>query len=199
MFFSTNVVEFALLLGQLKKTKRAGWIYHGVNSPESIADHMYRMALLSFCLPNDLSINKDRCIKMSLVHDLAESIVGDITPMDNVTKEEKREAERAAMKQIEATLLKDGKSSSEGLDLELLVLWEEYELGTSKEAKLVKDLDKFEMLLQAFEYEKEQNIDLQEFFTSTEGTIKTETIRSWLDELCRRREDINSHILTQLK
>jgi hypothetical protein len=31
---------------------------------------------------------------MSLVHDLAESIVGDITPMDNVTKEEKREAER---------------------------------------------------------------------------------------------------------
>ena len=33
------------------------------------------------------------CMKMGLVHDLAESIVGDITPTDNVTEEEKHEME----------------------------------------------------------------------------------------------------------
>ena len=30
-----------------------------------------------------------RCIRMALVHDLAESLVGDITPYDNVSKDEK--------------------------------------------------------------------------------------------------------------
>ena len=37
---------------------------------------------------------------MALVHDLAESIVGDITPYDNVTKEEKRIMEESAFKEI---------------------------------------------------------------------------------------------------
>ena len=34
---------------------------------------------------------------MAIVHDLAESIVGDITPYDNVTKEEKKKKEAEAM------------------------------------------------------------------------------------------------------
>jgi len=36
------------------------------------------------------SVNKDKLLKICMVHDLAESIVGDITPYDGVTKEEKR-------------------------------------------------------------------------------------------------------------
>ena len=35
-----------------------------------------------------------RCVKMSLVHDLAESIVGDLTPFCGVSKEEKRKREK---------------------------------------------------------------------------------------------------------
>lgn len=31
-----------------------------------------------------------RCIKLSLVHDMAESIVGDLTPADRIDKSEKR-------------------------------------------------------------------------------------------------------------
>ena len=34
------------------------------------------------------------CMKMGLIHDLAESIVGDITPVDNVTEEDKYQRER---------------------------------------------------------------------------------------------------------
>ena len=34
------------------------------------------------------------CVKMSLVHDLAESIVGDLTPFCGVSKEEKRKREK---------------------------------------------------------------------------------------------------------
>lgn len=38
----------------------------------------------------------DRCIKMALVHDMAECIVGDLTPHDSITKEEKHKAEEVA-------------------------------------------------------------------------------------------------------
>ena len=37
---------------------------------------------------------------------------------------------------------------------EIFDLWQEYESGTTPEALIVKDLDKLEMLFQAFEYEK---------------------------------------------
>lgn len=60
--------------------------------PESVADHMYRMSMLSFMV-TDASINKDKLIKICLVHDLAESIVGDITPHCGVSKEEKKRLE----------------------------------------------------------------------------------------------------------
>lgn len=42
------------------------------------------------------------------------------------------------------------------------------------EAKAVKDLDRFDMILQAFEYEKDMKKPyfLQEFFDNTEGDYK---------------------------
>lgn len=51
-----------------------------------------RMAMLSFML-TDPAVNKDRLIKICLVHDVAEAVVGDITPYDGVSKEEKRRLE----------------------------------------------------------------------------------------------------------
>ncbi len=45
--------------------------------------------MLSFMI-TDTRVNKDKLMKICLVHDLAESVVGDITPLDPVTKEEKK-------------------------------------------------------------------------------------------------------------
>jgi len=48
------------------------------------------MSMLAFAL-RDPAVNRDRLIKICLVHDLAEALVGDITPHDKrVSKEEKR-------------------------------------------------------------------------------------------------------------
>lgn len=55
---------------------------------ESIADHMYRMSIM-VQLIQDSSINKDKCIRMALVHDMAEAITGDITPDDGISAETK--------------------------------------------------------------------------------------------------------------
>jgi hypothetical protein len=38
-----------------------------------------------------------RCIKLSLVHDLAESIVGDIAPADGVDKDDKYKREKVSI------------------------------------------------------------------------------------------------------
>ncbi|KAK3087112.1 hypothetical protein FSP39_001846, partial [Pinctada imbricata] len=147
------------------RVKRTGWVLRNVQSPESVAEHMYRMAVLSFLVETKYGINKERCIKIALVHDIAECIVGDITPADGLSKAEKRQKEEAAMKEITALVNKD-------IGDEIYSLWLEYEEQSSEEAKFVKDLDKFEMILQAHEYEKSDGRPngLQEFFDSTEGT-----------------------------
>lgn len=44
---------------------------------------------------------------MGLLHDLAESIVGDITPYDNVSKEDKKKLEIEALKKICSELPED--------------------------------------------------------------------------------------------
>ena len=44
-----------------------------------------------------LSIDRDRCIKMDLVHDLAECLVGDITPYEGISKTDKAQREASTM------------------------------------------------------------------------------------------------------
>jgi putative hydrolases of HD superfamily len=52
---------------------------------------------------------------------------------------------------------------------EIRELWFEYEEGVSIEADLARQLDKFEMIVQANEYEISQNKLLQRFYDSTNG------------------------------
>ncbi|KAI4893890.1 hypothetical protein NFI96_024329 [Prochilodus magdalenae] len=152
-------------LNAINRVPRTGWVYRNVERPESVSDHMYRMAMMALTV-QDTSINRERCMKLALVHDLAECIVGDIAPADNVSKAEKHRREKEAMVRITGLL-------SEDLRKEMYQLWEasEYETQSSSEARLVKELDQLEMILQAHEYEKLEGRPgrLQEFFTSTEG------------------------------
>lgn len=57
---------------------------------------MYRMAVLAMTLQQETtngSLDVIKCIKMALVHDIAEAIVGDITPRCGVSNEEKFQLE----------------------------------------------------------------------------------------------------------
>uniref|UniRef100_A0A8B9P374 5'-deoxynucleotidase HDDC2 n=1 Tax=Apteryx owenii TaxID=8824 RepID=A0A8B9P374_APTOW len=158
-----GLLQFLRLVGQLKRVARTGWVYRNVEKPESVSDHMYRMAMMAL-VTEDKSLSKDRCIRLALVHDMAECIVGDIAPADNITKEEKHRREEAAMQQLTQLL-------SEDLRKEIYELWEEYENQSTAEAKFVKQLDQCEMILQAFEYEELEKAPgrLQDFYDSTAG------------------------------
>ena len=166
-------VEFARLLGGLKVTPRTGWVRRGVPKYESVADHSWRVAALSLLLPCDFDVS--RCMAMAVVHDVAESLIGDICPGDNVSKEEKRRMEAQAMEKIASTLGQACVSSPSGGDSDcnhgsvqkLMGLVHEYEKRESKEAISVKDLDLLDMIVQASEYEERFGLDLSEFFEGT--------------------------------
>lgn len=68
---------------------------------------------------------------------------------------------------------------------------QDYENQTSPEAKFAKDLDRYDMILQAFEYEKRENAPkkLQEFFTATEGKFNHPFIQGLVTELYKQREE----------
>ena len=78
-----------------------------------------------------------RCMKLALVHDVAEAIVGDITPTCGVSDADKHALESAAVQRIKAML---GGTTLAGEEIEQL--WLEYEAGQTAEAQLVKDFDK---------------------------------------------------------
>merc|ERR1712080_609698 len=99
------------------------------------------MALMALTWPNlPKKVDRNLAIKMAISHDLAECITGDITPSDNVTKDEKFILEHEAMKKLCENV--------ESETTQLVKLFNEYEDRTSETAKFVKDLDRLEMCVQ---------------------------------------------------
>lgn len=140
--------------------------------------------LAMFFGDDGLDINK--CVKLALVHDLAEARVGDLTPLCNVEDEEKMRREHQTIEHFTHELLHH---SATGKQIE--ALWNEYETRSSPEARLVKDLDRFELCLQALEYERMYGIrDLQPFWRGALLKIQHPRVRSWCNMLLRKREEL---------
>lgn len=79
-------LSFFRILRFLKTQRRTGWLDRGIESrnAESISDHMYRMAVMCMLAPQEDELDSRKCAMIALVHDLAEAVVGDLTPSDPV-------------------------------------------------------------------------------------------------------------------
>jgi putative hydrolase of HD superfamily len=164
-----GLARFLHRVGHLKRVPRTGWLDRGVPAveTESVADHTFRVALLAW-LAAGPELDRDRVLKLALLHDLAEAVTGDLPPYDpdeltaadeedrstilnrrHVRSEERTAAKRAAEAAAMAYLLADLPESLAG---ELSDLWRELEAGTSAEARFVKQSDKLETYLQSREY-----------------------------------------------
>ncbi|KZS94387.1 HD domain-containing protein [Sistotremastrum niveocremeum HHB9708] len=174
-------LAFFHILERLKTQKRTGWVNNSVSNAESISDHMYRMAMLAMC-SEDTSLDISKCVMLCLVHDLAEAQVGDITPEEGFTKEEKYRLEAGAMENLCRTMLHDSAPAQR-----IYALWKEYEERLSPEAKFVKDLDRFEMACQADEYETAHHKNLQTFFDHSLPLIVHPEVKSWGETIQRQR------------
>ena len=141
---------------------------------ESVADHTYAMTVLGMVISDLHGLNTEKIMRMSLLHDLAESITGDIMP-DKITKDEKYMKENNAI----TTIL--GKLPNE-LTKMYSKIWEEMQKKESDEAKFVHELDKLEMVIQAKAYQK-SGIDekkIKPFLDSAINDITTDQMKEIL-------------------
>jgi putative hydrolases of HD superfamily len=182
------------LAGKLKQLKRQGWIDRGVDQPESVADHSYRVALMTLVTSTrDLDIDVERAVRLALVHDLPESLTGDITPFDDrlndgetdaadlfhslpeysqQADEAKTAAERVAIHELTASLPDDLRDM-------LVDAWEEYEAAQTPEARLVRQIDKLETWLQALEYRQQQDeLIIESFRRGTERDVTSDDLQA---------------------
>jgi putative hydrolase of HD superfamily len=160
------ILDFFQISAHLKKIPRQGWIDKlSVNNPESVADHTFSMAIMGMIFSDLNNHNTEKILKIILLHDLAESITGDMTP-EQISKEEKTILENNAIKKILIHL-------PISLQKQYQSLWNEYQLGSSDEAKIVHQIDRLEMVLQAKIYSNDgySKEKLESFFSSAKNEI----------------------------
>ncbi|KAL9009668.1 MAG: hypothetical protein Q9173_005330 [Seirophora scorigena] len=149
------------------------------------------MSILTLLAPTPLrsSLNIPHCTLLALVHDMAECLVGDLTPLDGVPKAEKSRRERSTMDFLTSSLLPSS-SSGAGDDAPTLIssAWAEYEADRTLDARFVHDVDKLELLLQMVEYERRGDgaVDLGEFVHVARG-IRLREMKAWCREVLRER------------
>ncbi|KAL2016053.1 hypothetical protein VTK56DRAFT_4319 [Thermocarpiscus australiensis] len=144
------MIEFIRQIEKLQSPRR-GWPKRGVpeSAAETIAEHMYQMAMVIMAYPWGDDTQRMAALEMSIVHDAPEAIAGDVIPSDNMSQETKRAREELGL-QFLACLAKESKMDA--FADRITRLWKEYEEGITPVSRIVRQVDKFQALTQAYLY-----------------------------------------------
>jgi putative hydrolase of HD superfamily len=146
---SQSVLDFYVLANRLKNTIRSGWkVWHIPSSRvESVAEHIYGAQMLAIAVASEYKINLDlaKVVLMLAIHELGETVIGDITPWDSIAKEQKSKIETEAVEKILSKL---------ALGDKIRELYLEFEQGETEEAKFCGQIDKLEACLQIKLYDE---------------------------------------------
>jgi 5'-deoxynucleotidase YfbR-like HD superfamily hydrolase len=162
------------LLYDLKVQPRGGWLQllrRESPSPriESVAEHTCGACLLALlCLSeNDPAYDKNRVLRLLLVHDWAEAVLGDFAHDDKtVWKPESYQIR-------EHELMRE-------LCPELYDSWCSMEDGSTVEGRLAKDFDRLDSLIQLYRYRRdiEDAAAFEAFEENVSGKLQTEPVRA---------------------
>ncbi|MGM7318398.1 HD domain-containing protein [Idiomarina sp. ST10R2A5] len=130
------IVEIEKLKGVQRKTKPVGFERY-----ENSAEHSWHVCLSALMLKDFANepVNIERVIKMLLIHDLGEIDAGDTIIYASETNELKGK-EATAIKRILSIL-------PDGMEDELMELWNEFEAGETADSKFAKAVDRVPPLL----------------------------------------------------
>lgn len=169
-----NVVKYYVICNKLKNVIRTGWQDWNVKRDrlESVAEHIYGVQMLAIAMKLEYGYDIDltKVILMLAIHELGETIIGDITQFQ-ISKQEKEELEHKAVKDILKDLI-------DGETIEALFL--EFDERKTKEAFFAYQCDKLECDLQSKLYGEEGCVDL----SKQEGnkTMEHPLVKSLLDK-----------------
>lgn len=161
------LLNFLKIAANLKKIPRQGWIDKlSIKNPESVADHTFSMMVMGMVLSDLENYDTQKILKMIVLHDLAESVTGDLTP-EQKPKNEKTKLENSTIRKILSNLPKK-------LEKQYLEIWREFQENQTRESKYVHQIDRLEMTLQAMIYSKEINSleKVTPFLKSAKNEIK---------------------------
>ena len=167
-----NLLKFFLEVEKLKQMPRTGWVLREVKNPETVAEHTFRLAIISWLSAEKRNFNVKRAILIALFHDLCEVFAGDITPFlyypklpkskserrrilmkwARLSQEDKQKIGKTKFKKEKDGCLKLIKFLNPRLAKELFSSWINYEKGSSREGKFVNQLNRIETLIQSIEY-----------------------------------------------
>ena len=155
MSSSDDLLDLLDELQSLDRVPRLGYAQRGVREPESVAEHLFHVVFLVWALaPRVEGLDVGRAVDLALVHDLAEVRFGDLprTAAHYLPAGAKASAEAAAFRDLAAPLGPDRAA-----------LLDEYQAGTSREARFVAVCDKLQLLVKASVYERWGAGDVGEF------------------------------------
>lgn len=164
-----RLLRLATRADRLESLPRTGWLVGGVVQPESIAAHIYGVAIVALWIADTIEedVDVEHVLRTALVHDLAESITSDLPrPVKLlVGRDAVARAERAAFDVI---------ARDAGVD------WGDaygsYEAADSLEARIVKAADRIQMLVKAATYERQGRGDVARFFDSADPDYGLEIV-----------------------
>lgn len=135
-----TIINFLKEIEKFKYIEREIYLNH---RKESDAEHAWHLAMFLVLFEKDLpcNLNKEKMIKMALIHDLVEIYAGDTFFFDEEGRKGKKERELKAAKKLFAQLPED-------LENEFHGLFNEFENSETKEAKIVQSFDKIQPIIQ---------------------------------------------------
>lgn len=149
-----NVIKYYVICNKLKDVIRTGWKDWNVKREriESVAEHIFGVQMLAIAMKSEYQYDVDimKVIFMIAIHELGETIIGDLTQFQ-ISKEEKEKLEHKAVHEILSGLL-------DGNEIEELFL--EFDSHKTKEAMFAYQCDKLECDIQSKLYDSENCVDL---------------------------------------
>ncbi|MFO7785133.1 MAG: HD domain-containing protein [Thermodesulfobacteriota bacterium] len=131
-----SIAKFLFEVGMLKKTPRSGYQFLG-SGRESVADHCFRTSVIGYVLSlQEEGADPNRTVLLCLMHDLQEARTGDLNYVNKryvITDEDK------AVKDMAADLPFGG---------DIVDLVREFNTGESAEARLARDADQLDLILE---------------------------------------------------
>lgn len=149
-----NVINYYVICNRLKNVIRTGWKNWNVQREriESVAEHIFGVQMLAIAMKSEYQYDVDimKVIFMLAVHELGETVIGDLTQFQ-ISKDEKEKLEHQAVNKILSGLL-------DGNQIEQLFL--EFDAHDTKESIFAYQCDKLECDLQSKLYDEEGCVDL---------------------------------------
>ena len=168
-----EIVHFLFEAGMLKKTPRTGYQFLG-SGKESVADHCFRTAVIGYVLSTQaVGADSRKATLMCLFHDLHEARTGDRNYVNKryVTVDEERAVED----------LTGGIPFGE----EIVSLIDEFNAGESLEARLSRDADQLDLILELKEQKDLGNKYADDWLYYAEKRLTTPTGRDMAREILR--------------